>query len=262
MRTIITGAASGIGLETARIFATSASGEAPADLLLVDRDSAGLDAAAHSLGGAARVLTHVADLADPGALALVVARAEKEFGGLETLVSNAGAIHSFPLAELSVAEFDRLFAINARALLILAQKAYPLLKVSRGSIVVTISTAAEHPAVPLGAYSASKAAVLMLVRQLAAEWGPDGIRCNGVSPGPTHTAMTSAAYDDPAKREQRGHEIPLGRVGRPVDVARAIHFLAGPSAEYITGVNLLVDGGLSATLSRSRSSAANAMGSR
>ncbi|UOM36556.1 SDR family NAD(P)-dependent oxidoreductase [Acuticoccus sp. I52.16.1] len=258
MRTIITGAASGIGLATARLFAASPA----AGVLLVDRDGERLDAAARELGGAGRVSTHVADLADPAAPAGVIAAARAAFGGLDALVSNAGAIHSFALAELSGAEFDRLFAVNARATFLLAQAAYPLLKESRGAIVATVSTAAEHPAVPLGAYSASKAALLMLVRQIASEWGPDGIRCNGVSPGPTHTAMTSASYDDPAKRDQRGRDIPLGRVGRPEDIARAIHFLAGPEAAYISGVNLLVDGGLSANLGRSGNSAANAMTSR
>ena len=263
MKIIITGAASGIGRQTARLFAAEPHGGVPSEILLVDRDEGPLGETAREIeAGGGRVGTCVADLADIDTPARIVAATVERFGGIDALISNAGAIHSFPLLQLRVEEFDRLIAVNARATLLLAQAAHPLLKAARGVIIATVSTAAENPAVPLGAYSASKAALLMLVRQIAAEWGPDGIRCNGVSPGPTHTSMTSASYDDPAVREQRGRDIPLGRVGQPADVARAIHFLAGPAASFISGVNLLVDGGLSSRLGASSSGAANAMTSR
>jgi NAD(P)-dependent dehydrogenase (short-subunit alcohol dehydrogenase family) len=88
----------------------------------------------------------------------------------------------------------------------------------------------------------------MLVRQLAYEWGPDGIRCNCVSPGTIHTRMTDAVYSDSMRRADRARQVPLRRVGEPDDVAAAIVFLAGAGASYITGANLVVDGGLQTSL--------------
>ena len=258
MSVIITGAASGIGLATAELFATQPLGEGPAQLLLADRDAEGLRKAAASF--AKRLCCEkiaTADLSDPGAGAAIVDAAIRRFGSLQALVSNAGAIHRVPLAELDAAAFDLMMAVNVRATLMLGQAAYPHLSTSRGAIVATASSAADHPAIPLGAYSTSKAALIMLVRQMAGEWGPAGIRCNCVSPGPTHTAMTAAAYDDPAVREARGQDIPMGRVGRPEDLARAIRFLAGRESDHISGINLRVDGALDAVLGVARSGAAN-----
>ncbi|WP_238368454.1 SDR family NAD(P)-dependent oxidoreductase [Mesobacterium pallidum] len=258
MSVIITGAASGIGFATAELFATRPHGEGPARLFLADRDAGGLERAAEALTGlGADVGIAVADLSDPKAGASIVAQAVARFGSLQALVSNAGAIHRAPLTELGAEAFDMMMAINVRATLLLGQAAHPHLSASRGAIVATASSAADHPAIPLGAYSTSKAALVMLVRQMAGEWGPAGIRCNCVSPGPTHTAMTAASYDDPAVREARGQDIPMGRVGRPQDLARAIHFLAGPESDHISGINLRVDGALDAVLGVSRSGAAN-----
>ncbi|NMG41701.1 SDR family oxidoreductase [Chelativorans sp. ZYF759] len=258
MRTIITGAASGIGRATALQFATKTMTDESPAMLLVDRDAAGLSSiAAEASSGGATVHTFVGDLADPMVPARIVTEAVARLGGLDVLISNAGVIHMKPLVDLDADQFDWMMNINARATLLLGRAAHPHLKASKGAIVATASSAAENPAVPLGAYSTSKAALVMLIRQMAAEWGPDGIRCNCVSPGPTHTAMTKASYDDSEARERRGREIPLGRVGQPEDLARAIHFLAGPGAAFISGVNLLVDGGLSATLGNSKNSAAN-----
>ena len=101
---------------------------------------------------------------------------------------------------------------------------------------------------PLGAYSASKAAALMLVRQMALEWGPDGIRVNALSPGLTETPGTASVYAQPNAREQRESRIPLRRVARAEDMSNALSFLIGPDAAYVNGIDLLVDGGLSQTL--------------
>ena len=98
------------------------------------------------------------------------------------------------------------------------------------------------------AYSASKAAAIMLARQLAVEWGPDGIRVNTVSPGMTLTPLTRDMYTRPGVLEQREARVPLGRVGQPQDIANAVAFLMGPDAAYISGTDLVVDGGLVNTL--------------
>jgi len=258
LRLIITGAASGIGRATALQFASRPVEGKAAEILLVDRDPENLAKVASEVAEkGARTEVFVGDLGNVDVPAKIIATAIEKFGGLDTLISNAGAIHRIPLVELGPDEFDRMMNINARATLLLAQASHIYLKAAKGSIVATASTAADNPAVPLGAYSASKVALVMLVRQMAAEWGADGIRCNCVSPGPTHTSMTKASYDDPAGREKRGQEIPLGRVGQPDDLAKAIYFLAGTDAGHISGINLLVDGGLSTTLGNSKSGAAN-----
>jgi NAD(P)-dependent dehydrogenase (short-subunit alcohol dehydrogenase family) len=187
----------------------------------------------------------VADLADAEAPARVVSKAQAAFGGLDGLVSNAGMIKVGPLSSLSLADYELVFSVNTRATLLLAQAAYPLLKASRGSIVATSSLASEMPTPPLGMYSASKAALVMMIQQMAAEWGSDGIRCNCVSPGSTMTPMTAKVYADPAERAKRERAIALRRIAQPEETAQAIAFLLGPRASFISGVNLLVDGGAS-----------------
>jgi NAD(P)-dependent dehydrogenase (short-subunit alcohol dehydrogenase family) len=213
-------------------------------MLLADRDEARLRALANSLGAACIA----ADVADPGCGDAIVAAALAELGGVDALVSNAGIIQRAPLAELEVADYDRMFAINARATWLIAKAAYPHLKQGGGSIVATGSISASHPTPPLGAYAASKAALVMLVKQLANEWGRDGIRVNSVSPGPTMTGITSTGYSNDELRQQREASLPLGRIAEPQEIASAILFLLSPEARYITGIDLLVDGGLSTTL--------------
>lgn len=257
MKVVITGAASGIGREAARAFTQRPHDAQAPHLLIADREGSAIEAVATEMRGlGATVATFVGDLADPAVPARMIAAAEATLGGIDALISNAGAIHSTPIAQLTLDEYERIFAINTRAGLLLAQAAYPLLKQSRGAIVATASIAATHPSMPLGAYAASKSALLMLMRQIALEWGPDGIRCNCVSPGPTITGMTAGAYSDAEMRKRRASEIPLSRIGEAQDIANAIHFLAGPYASFITGVDLLVDGGLNTTLMVSNNAAA------
>lgn len=250
MKFLVTGAASGIG--RAVVQAAMQDEGADASFVLADLDGERLDELAHLASTAgARVLAMRADVADPAACEALGRHAVAELGGLDALVSNAGSnLPAAPLTELDVAAFDRLFALNTRATWLLGRAVHGALSQSRGAIVATASTAADHPVPPLGSYSASKAALVMLVRQMALEWGPDGIRCNCVSPGPTDTGMTRAAFGNPdsENRARRESFIPLRRIGAAEDVARAILFLAGPQARQITGVNLMVDGGLSTTL--------------
>src|SRR3546814_990037 len=107
------------------------------------------------------------------------------------------------------------------------------LKASKGAFRATASMSATQPTPALGFYPSSKAALLMMVRQMCVEWGPDGIRCNTVSPGPTYTPMTAAGYSDKTRRDQREANIALRKLGMAEDVARAILFLASPAAGHI-----------------------------
>jgi NAD(P)-dependent dehydrogenase (short-subunit alcohol dehydrogenase family) len=247
VRMIITGAASGIGLAVARLAAGSG-----AHLILADRSPGVMHVASEldeSTSGSAFGV--IMDLRDPEDIQRTVDIARDRFGGLDALVSNAGVNPPASLLELSPEAFDSSFAINTRPTWLLGRAAHPLLKDSGGAIVATVSMSATQPTPPLGAYSASKAALLMLVQQMALEWGPDGIRCNCVSPGPTVTGMTAGVFNDLGDDRQRENRrrreefIPLRHVGDAEDVARAILFLASSASKQITGVNLLVDGGLS-----------------
>lgn len=166
-------------------------------------------------------------------------------GGIDAVISNAGIIMAGALADLTLADFDRIFTINTRASWLVAKAAYPHLRESKGAFVATASMSATQPTPGLGFYSSSKAALLMMMRQLAVEWGADGIRCNSVSPGPTYTPMTAAGYSDPARRDHREASIPLRKLGTAEDVANAILFLISPAASHISGIDLLVDGGMS-----------------
>jgi NAD(P)-dependent dehydrogenase (short-subunit alcohol dehydrogenase family) len=249
---LVTGAASGIGRAVALL---AAEREPGVRLGLVDRDPAGLEAVereAVARGAACRSVT--ADLADATAPAAAVADIVDAYGGLDVLVSNAGASGRGTLLETDEAGWQRVFDLNVRAAWLLARAAYDALAASRGAIVLTTSISGLHATPRTGAYSVSKAAASMLARQLAQEWGPAGIRVNAVAPGPISTPMTFASFgdpDDPAARERRARReaiTPLRRVGDPDDVAETILFLAGPGARHVTGVEVLVDGGLATTL--------------
>ncbi len=242
MRIVITGAASGIGRAVAEQAVHSRLLTGEHRLLLVDRDAANLAAVAAPFGDSAATL--VADIMQDDIGDRIVAAARDHMGGIDGLTLNAGIIAGGALADLAAADYDRLFAINTRGNWLIAKAAFPELKASRGALVATASMSGHEPTPGLSAYSASKAALLMLVRQLSVEWGPDGIRCNTVSPGPTLTPMTAAGYSDPARREQREAGIPLRKLGTPEEVANAILFLLSDLASHITGIDILVDGGM------------------
>ncbi len=243
MRVIITGAASGIGRAVAEMLAAESGAH---HLLLTDRDGEGLGAVAGVIGPSAA--TSVVDLSSPDCGDVIVSAALAHMGGIDAVVSNAGIIASAPLVEQTIELFERIYAINTRATWLLAKAAHPHLAASRGAFVATASMSASQPTPGLGFYSSSKAALLMLVRQLSLEWGPDGIRCNTVSPGPTYTPMTQAGYADADRRAQRESMIPLGKLGLAEDVANTIRFLISPQAGHITGIDILVDGGMSNNL--------------
>lgn len=249
MRYLITGAASGIGRAVAELAARDPK---TTGLALVDYNQAEL-AASPGPSAVGNVQTvHIAeDLSDREGPARAVRAAVEQLGGLDTLISNAGVMAAAPLETIDHDAYDRTFAVNTRATLLLAQAAFPELRRSRGSVVATVSISGTNPTPPAGVYSASKAALRMLVQQLALEWGQYGIRANCVSPGPTDTGLTRSSFGQEASpvaaknRAYREALIPLRRIGRPQDVAAAILFLASEAAAQITGADLPVDGGLS-----------------
>jgi glucose 1-dehydrogenase len=199
-----------------------------------------------ALGGEAVALS--GDLGNPDVPAQLVDAAVSEFGGLDVLVANAGIASPGSLSDVSVAEWDRMFAINLRGAWLLAKSCYPHLKKSRGAACFVSSMSGQLPHAGSGAYSPAKAGVTLLAQTLALEWAPDGIRVNVVSPGMTHTSMTAKMYADPAIKKARENLVPLSRIGAPTDIANAIEFLVSPLSGYITGQNLCVDGGFSKSI--------------
>lgn len=185
------------------------------------------------------------DITDPAECLALVAQAQAQGGDLTALVCNAGASGPGRLADLPVAQWDRTFNLNTRSAWLLAQAAREQLARTRGSITAVASMSGLTPHPGYGAYSAAKAALIMLCRQLAQEWASDGIRVNTVCPGMIRTPLTEAVYQDETTLQQRQALVPLGRIGRAEDVGAAVAYLASAAASYVTGQNLVVDGGIS-----------------
>src|SRR5213593_4127637 len=235
MRVVVTGAASGIGRATCLRLARDAQTArrpvsiaavdvvAPAKLDVVIDELRKLDADAIGLRG---------DMATVDGPARVVGEAIARFGGLDGVVS------------YSVEDWDQLFAVNTRATWLLAKAAHAALTTSHGTIVAVGSMSGSNAHANLGAYGPSKAAVIMLVKVLAQEFGRDGIRVNSVSPGMVHTGMTAKVYEDAGLAAERAGLVPIGRVAAPEDIADVIAFLLGPDARYVNGHDLVVDGGV------------------
>jgi NAD(P)-dependent dehydrogenase (short-subunit alcohol dehydrogenase family) len=251
MRGVVTGAAGGIGRATAIRLATDAGRNVDAHrgLVLVDRVRDELSETMRMVEAVGcQAVAVVEDLSDPAGVDRIAAAAKDHLGAVDVLASVAGVARSSSLLELSLDDYEWEFAVNTRATWLLVKHLYPLLIVGPGSVIVVASISASNATPGLGAYSPSKAALSMLVRQLANELGPDGIRCNGVSPGQTLTPMTKHIYEDPEASRLRLANIPLRRIAQPDDIAAAVAFLASRDAAYITGVDLLVDGGLHTAL--------------
>uniref|UniRef100_UPI0035673595 SDR family NAD(P)-dependent oxidoreductase n=1 Tax=Actibacterium sp. TaxID=1872125 RepID=UPI0035673595 len=164
-------------------------------------------------------------------------------------VNNAGILRPGPLDDLALNDWRRMLEVNLNGCLIAAQAfGKQMIAKGAGALVHIASISASQPQPFSGAYSPGKAAVSMLSRQLAYEWGPKGVRSNVVSPGLVLTPLSEAFYADATVKSAREALVPVGRIGRPQDMADASLFLASPRASYINGQEIVVDGGLSQTL--------------
>lgn len=247
MRVVVTGGSRGIGRSICLRLAEEAirRGEEPRIVVSATGSSPDLTDVVGELkrlGAAAMALP--ADLNDPEQPAELVTKAIEFCGGLDALVHNAGGAIASPLSKVRLADWDTVFAVNCRAFLLLAQAAQAALRASRGSLCAIGSSASETVQPYLGAYPPAKAALAMLVYQMAYEWGRHGIRVNCVSPGLTLSRSTEAALASEEDRARAGAHIPLRRVATPEDIAAVVAFVVGPDAAYITGENINVDGGL------------------
>jgi glucose 1-dehydrogenase len=237
----VTGASQGIG----RAVVERLAGPGASVALAASSNSDRLEAVGEAAAAAgAKVAICTGDLADPSVPASLVAGAVDAFGGLDALVINAGIALAAPLVDADIRDWDRTYAVNVRASWLLGAAAHRHLARSRGSVVVlgSVSGTAPHPG--SGAYTSSKAALMMLMRQMAQEWAEDGIRVNGVVPGFVLTPRTETVFSDPVKAKGRLELVPQGRAAQPSEIADAIAFFLGRQSAYCTGQQLIVDGGV------------------
>jgi len=245
---LITGGASGLGLEVARQMAVDG-----ARLVLVDWDEAALESAAAKVAHAgAEVRSLQGDVSDPATATAAIELVRSAFGRLDILFNNAGidSLRARSVIETEVSDWDRILDVNVGSAYLMARAAVPLMRAGGGgSIVNTASIAGIKPAGDEAAYSVSKAAMVSLTGSLAIDFAGDGIRANCVCPGFMEMVMTDRRRDltedqQTARAEGAAARVPLGRQGTYEEVAKAVLFLAGPDASYITGAALVVDGGL------------------
>lgn len=236
---VVTGAGSGIGRAVALGMA-----EAGASVVLLDRDGESCRAAAEALRPTgARTLALACDIASLESIA-TAERASRALGPCDVLVNNAGILSPGSLATITLEEWNRLLSVNLTGYLLCAQAfGKAMVERGRGAIVHTASIAGSNAQAFSGAYSVSKAGVLMLSRQIAVEWGPHGVRSNVLSPGLVRTPMSEGFYQAPGVAERRAAAIPTGRVGTPEDIAQVVLFLASDRAGYVNGQEIVVDGG-------------------
>jgi len=243
---VVNGAASGIGAAIARALA-----EQGAHLALLDCNLTGCEALCQSLAlqENQQVLCIDCDIADEAAVKSAAEQVQAQLGDCQALVNAAGILRPARLDEITLADWNALLVVNLNGYLLCAREfGRAMRRNQQGSLLHISSIAAQHVHPFSGAYSAGKAAVSSLSKQLAVEWGVDGIRSNCIAPGLTLTAMTADYYQHPGVKEARESFTAVGRIGLPEDIANAALFLLSERASYISGAELEVNGGLSCML--------------
>lgn len=244
---LITGGADGIGWASARAFAAAGWRVAIADL----RGEAARARAAE-LGAGERGAAHLGlacDVAVEADVVAAVAAAGGRFGRLDALLNNAGiGTAQKPTLEQDVASFEQMVRIHLTGTFTASREAYRIMRGQGGGAIVNIASIVGLGGLPRrNAYGAAKAGIISLTRSMACEWAADGVRVNAVAPGYVETALVRNLRDAGALDTARlARRVPLGRLGRPEEIAAAILFLCSPAASYITGSTLAVDGGWTA----------------
>lgn len=237
---IVTGAAQGFGAGIARKFAAEGC-----RVLVADLNLDGAKAVAEEIGNGA--LAHQADIADATQVRALADAAFAAFGRLDILVNNAGVTHlPAPMETISEADFDRVLAVNIKAVYLTAREIVPHMKANGGGAVLNIaSTAGISPRPNLSWYNASKGWVITATKAMAVELAPSGVRVNALNPvaGETPLLKSFMGEDTPEIRAKFLATIPLGRCSTPEDMGNAAAFLCSDEASMITGVALEVDGG-------------------
>ena len=245
---IVTGAGSGIGRATAIRFALEG-----ANVVLVGRTADTLKQTAESFPQdrtwihTDNFLTVVCDISVEAQVQEMMKRVIDKFERIDVLVNNAGKAMQGKITELSSEDWESAIDVNLNGTFYVCQAAMPHLIATRGNIINVSSLSGIGGDWNMAAYNAAKAGVTNLTRTLALDHGADGVRVNAVNPSVTKTGMTNAIQDNDSKTDKFLERCPLGRLATPEDIAAAITFLASDDASMITGVNLPVDGGVSAS---------------
>jgi NAD(P)-dependent dehydrogenase (short-subunit alcohol dehydrogenase family) len=243
---VVTGAASGIGKVAAQLFAAEG-----ARVVVADRAGPAAQGTAEAInadGGAAQAVT--ADVAQESGAATIVDAAVSTFGALHVLFNNAGV---FPADDGGVldtppATWEAVLRVNLTGVWLCSRAAIPAMLASGGGSIVNVASfvALVGAATAQVAYTASKGGVLSFTRELAVEYARQGIRANALCPGPVDTPLLAELMADPGRRQRRLVHIPMGRLARPEEIARAALYLASDESSYVTGSALVVDGGITA----------------
>lgn len=238
---VITGPTRGIGRAIAELFA-----QAGATLVLAGNEAEACISLADELSGpTTRHLGIACDVRNRADLASVVEQAAARFGGVDVLVCNAGiASHPGSMSDATPEQVEEIFSINLKHAVFLSGMIAPQMAARGGGAIVLISSIAGlRGNKALGIYGLSKAALAQLARNLAVEWGPNKVRANAISPGLINTGWADAILANPEASARRLQATPLRRIGEPWEVAAAALYLASPAGAFLTGHNLVIDGG-------------------
>ena len=237
---IITGGGSGIGLATAHAFHKEG-----AKVVLFGRRKELLDKASKEIGN--YVLSIQGDMTKNEDLDHLINETLNNFNGIDILVNNAGLFEGAPLHEISDSQWDKIMDINIRSVFQLTKRVLPTMMTKKNGSIIHISSILGLIAVPqVAAYNVSKGALNQFSRSIAVEYGPYGIRSNSICPGLIETDMTADLMEDKALMQEWSKEYPIGRFGKPNDIANACLYLASDESSFVTGTLIPVDGGFTA----------------